>query len=89
MNRRSFLSSLLGGIATAAVAPQIVTHGLKLKKQGSLWVPNPDYVHADYGVYFLLGGENLQMLLPTPPVRLGEIIFEQHWDGTVLERKIN
>jgi hypothetical protein len=35
MNRRGFLSSLFKGAITAATAPQIVTHGLKLKN--GLW----------------------------------------------------
>jgi hypothetical protein len=35
MNRRGFLSSLFKGAIAAAVAPQIVTHGLKLRN--GLW----------------------------------------------------
>lgn len=42
-NRRTFLTSLFKGVITAAVAPQIVTHGLKLIRKESLYLPSYDF----------------------------------------------
>lgn len=39
-NRRTFLTSLFKGVITTAVAPQIVTHGLKLVRKESLYLPS-------------------------------------------------
>lgn len=52
-NRRSFLGGLFKGIIAAAVAPQIVTHGLGLVvPKRDIWIPNPAWVNAPYEIEF-------------------------------------
>lgn len=68
MNRRTFLSSLLKGTLTAVAAPQIVTHGLKLKftRAENLWVPNPNYEASNYRVFFIADERAFEMIKVGP-----------------------
>jgi hypothetical protein len=52
MNRRSFLSGIFKGAVAIAVAPQIVTHGLHLRKRliEPAFIVNPEWVDAPYEV---------------------------------------
>ena len=71
MNRRSFLEAFLKGAVAAAVAPQIVTHGLNLKRlESGLYVHEPciyTYVYK-----WKYNGENLMCINMDTEVIVGE-----------------
>jgi hypothetical protein len=65
MNRRSFLSGLFKGAVAVAVAPQIVTHGLHLRKRliepARIVIINPEWLDAPYEVRFFHGTDFSQI----------------------------
>ena len=57
MDRRQFIGNILKAAAGFSVLPSALTYTRKWHKtQESLWVPNPEWIHAEYEskmMYFL------------------------------------
>lgn len=53
MNRRNFLGKLLAAGAAFSVLPSATTYARNWVKREALWIPNPDYVTAEYEIQWI------------------------------------
>lgn len=52
MNRRGFLSSILKAAAAFTILPAATTYAWNWIRTEDLYLPNPDWVNADYDMFF-------------------------------------
>ena len=53
MNRRNFFGSLLKTGAGFFILPSAALYARKWKFQNELWIVNPEWVRAEYEIFFL------------------------------------
>ena len=52
-SRRSFLKSMLVAAIAPSVLAGVCSDRFKWKRTNDVWVPNPEWVKAEYEVYFI------------------------------------
>lgn len=85
MNRRGFLTSLIGGVLAAGVAPNILAGaGRKwVKAKSGMFVPNPDWVNAPFELGFVASPQMARFMVKQPNGLFSFRAFQINHDGTM------
>lgn len=69
MNRRRFFTNLIGAAAAFSILPAATTYARKWKFTAEkVWVPNPEWVTAEYEVSYIIPDEQ-RMMIPILHIR--------------------